>query len=190
MRASSMTNTSNGEVSRMSHPTVVPTGKESPFGTEEIIVSKTDPKGHITYANDVFVRVSGFREDELLGQPHNIIRHPDMPHSVFKLLWDKIEAGEEIFAYVINLAKNGDHYWVLAHVTPSFNKNGVIDSYHSNRRKPDAEQVAQIEPLYHELRRIESNATRFKDGMAAALSHLQETLKAQGTSYERFIFSV
>lgn len=173
----------------MPPPTVAPSGRETSFGTEEIIVSKTDLKGKITYANDVFVRISGYSEDELLGQPHNILRHPAMPHSVFKLLWSTIQRGEEIFAYVVNLAKNGDHYWVFAHVTPSYGPDGAIDGYHSNRRKPDPEQVAKIEPLYRKLTEIEKGAPRAKDGMDAAIDHLKKTLEAQGTTYERFVFS-
>ena len=97
-----------------------PSNRESPFDENEIIVSKTDTRGRITYANDVFSRVSRFGVAELLGAPHSIIRHPDMPRCVFKLLWDTIQAKQEIFAYVVNMAKNGDHYWVFAHVTPSF----------------------------------------------------------------------
>jgi len=174
----------------MSRPTVTPTGRERPFGLEEIIVSKTDLQGRITYANDVFQRISGFSEDELLGQPHNLIRHPAMPHSAFLLLWETIAAGEEIFAYVINLARNGDHYWVFAHVTPSFDASGRIVGYHSNRRKPDPEQIAKVEPLYRQLCEIERGAARLKDGMAAAVDHLKKTLAAQGTSYDRFVFSL
>lgn len=174
----------------MSRSIVPPTGREALFGIDEIIVSKTDLKGRITYANDVFLRVSGYSEQEVVGQPHNLIRHPDMPHSVFKLLWEKLQAGEEVFAYVINMAKNGDHYWVFAHVTPSPDKDGKVQGYHSNRRKPDPEQIARIEPIYQELRQAESNAARLKDGMTAALDFLQRTLQGQGTTYERFIFTV
>ncbi len=94
-----------------------PTGVERAFGPEEIIVSKTDPKGVVTYANDVFVRVSGYAEDEIVGAPHNLIRHPAMPRAVFRLMWDVIPTGQELFAYVLNLAADGGHYWVLAHVT-------------------------------------------------------------------------
>lgn len=86
------------------------TGKEVFFKPEEIIVSKTDLKGRITYANRVFLDISGFTEAELLGKPHSILRHPEMPRCVFKLLWDTIQNGSEIFAYVINRCKNGDHY--------------------------------------------------------------------------------
>ena len=77
---------------------VAPSGRESPFGEDEIIVSKTDLKGRITYANDVFLRVSAYSLNEVVGAPHSIIRHPEMPRCVFKLFWDTIAAGKEIFA--------------------------------------------------------------------------------------------
>ncbi|HMO11052.1 MAG TPA: PAS domain-containing protein, partial [Actinotalea sp.] len=112
---------------------VMPTGVERTFGADEIIVSKTDPKGRITYANQVFLRVSGYREDEVVGQPHSIVRHPDMPRAVFALLWETIQAGREIFAYINNLAADGAHYWVFAHVTTS-RAGGALVGYHSNRR--------------------------------------------------------
>src|SRR5689334_2578922 len=95
-----------------------PTGVERTFGADEIIVTKTDPRGVITYANEVFLRVSALTEAEAAGQPHSIIRHPDMPRAVFKLLWDTLGERQEIFAYVKNLAADGAHYWVFAHVTP------------------------------------------------------------------------
>jgi PAS domain S-box-containing protein len=91
-------------------PTVKPTGRERTFREDEVIVSKTDLKSIITHANLVFVRVAGYSEQELLGQPHNPIRHPDLPRCVFKLLWDTISKGNEIFAYVINLCSDGEHY--------------------------------------------------------------------------------
>ena len=103
------------------------TGIERTFRPDEIIVTKTDLKGRITYANELFCRIAGYTHDEVMGAPHCIIRHPEMPHGVFKLLWDTIEAGQEIFAYVINRAANGDHYWVLAHVTPSFGEDGKVN---------------------------------------------------------------
>ena len=174
----------------MSRPKATPSGQESPFGADEIIVSKTDPKGRITYANDVFLRVSHYREAEVMGQPHNLIRHPDMPHSIFKFMWQTIQGGEEIFAYVLNMARNGDHYWVFAHVTPSFDALGGIAGYHSNRRKPDPGQIARIEPLYRELRQTEQGEGRIKDGMTAALNRLGDQLNTQGMSYDRFVFSV
>src|SRR3546814_20818773 len=77
-----------------------------------------------------------YSERDLIDQPHSIVRHPDMPRCVFQLLWQTIAAGNEIFAYVKNIAKNGDYYWVFAHVTPSYDANGKIDSYNSTRRLP------------------------------------------------------
>ena len=103
-----------------------PTGKEVFFPAGELIVSKTDLKGRITYANSTFCHIAGYSEAELLGQPHSIIRHPDMPRAVFRLVWDTIAAGREIFGYVKNMARSGDHYWVFAHVTPSFDAQGNI----------------------------------------------------------------
>lgn len=112
------------------------TGVARTFGDDELIVSKTDARGVITYANDVFLRISGYPEDEVIGAPHNLVRHPDSPRGLFKLLWDQIGAGKEVFAYINNMAKNGDHYWVLAHVSPSFDPRGKLIGYHSNRRSP------------------------------------------------------
>lgn len=90
--------------------TLTLTGHERTFPEHEIIVSKTDPRGRMTYVNDIFLLVSGYAEDELIGEPHSKIRHPHMPRCVFKLLWDTILSGREIFAYVNNRAKSGDHY--------------------------------------------------------------------------------
>jgi PAS domain S-box-containing protein len=117
------------------------------FDESELIVSKTDLKGAVTYANNTFfLKVSGYGEEELLGQPHSILRHPDMPRCAFKLLWQEIEAGREIFAYVVNLAKNGDHYWVFAHVTPTIKDNGSIIGYHSSRRVPSRTALGKVIP--------------------------------------------
>ncbi|CAA7623464.1 PAS domain-containing protein [Magnetospirillum sp. UT-4] len=166
------------------------TGVERHFGTDEIIVSKTDTKGRITYANDVFMRVAGYTEREVLGQPHSIIRHPAMPRCVFKLLWDTIEAGDECFAYVVNRCKNGDHYWVLAHVTPTFDAARSIVSYHSSRRNPPREAVAKAEGLYRELAAIEAAADDRKAGMEAAFLALIDRLHAAGLRYDEFVFTL
>lgn len=169
---------------------LVPTGKESRFEDNEIIVSKTSLSGKIIYANDVFLRVSGFTPEELLGAPHNIIRHPEMPRSIFKLFWDTIRGKDEIFAYVLNMAKNGDHYWVLAHVTPSFDGTGAHVGYHSNRRKAEPGAVAAIEPLYRMLRGIERRSGDTRQGMIAAADHLSAILDDKGVSYDQFVFSL
>lgn len=169
---------------------VTPTGRESFFAEEEIIVSKTDLRGRITYANDVFLRVSRYSAEEVLGQPHSIIRHPDMPRCVFKLLWETIEAGGELFAYILNMAKNGDHYWVFAHVTPSFDAAGKIVGYHSNRRKPDPAQIAKIDPVYRMLLDEERRAEDRKQGMRLAHGKLAAMLQEQGVSYDQYVFTI
>lgn len=167
-----------------------PTLREITFPQDDIIVSKTDPKGRITYANDVFCGVSGYTEDELLGQPHSMVRHPDMPRSVFQLLWQRIAAGEEIFAYVKNMAKCGGCYWVFAHVTPSFAPDGSIAGYHSNRRSPDRSAIARIEPVYRELLGVEAAQPDRKAGQQAGVSRLQELLAAAKVSYDELVFSI
>jgi PAS domain S-box-containing protein len=171
-------------------PTVHPTGRERTWAQEDIIVSKTDLKGIITYCNRTFLKVADYSEEEVLGQPHSIIRHPDMPRCVFKLLWDTIEAEREIFAYVKNMAKNGDHYWVFAHVTPTFDAAHRITGYHSNRRCPDRHQVQLFDDLYRQLLTEERKAADWRTGMNAATNVLMDILSSKKMSYDEFIFSV
>jgi PAS domain S-box-containing protein len=168
---------------------VEPSGVERTFGDEEIIVSKTDRAGRITYANDVFVRVAGYTEAELLGKPHSIIRHPDMPRCVFKLLWDTIEAREEIFAYVLNMAKNGDHYWVFAHVTPTFDARGEIVGYHSNRRSPEKAPLERAKGLYARLLETERGHEDRREGLGASTELLTQVLARLDTTYEELMFA-
>ena len=168
--------------------TVTLTGNERFFKSDEIIVSKTNLKGQITYCNDVFVRVAGYSENELLGKPHSIIRHPGMPRCVFQFMWDTLEKGQEIFAYVINRCKNGDHYWVNAHVTPSRDLSGRIVGYHSNRRVPEKAIVTQhIEPLYETLLAEEQRHANRKEGLRASTTLLLKTLEETGMAYDEFI---
>ena len=170
---------------------ITPSGVEQFFKEDEVIVSKTDLKGRITYTNRVFMDISGFTEPELLGQPHSMIRHPDMPRCIFKFLWDTIESKKEIFAYVINMCKNGDHYWVLAHVTPSFDQNENIVGYHSNRRVPDREILSStIRPLYDMLLKEEGRHANKKDGMNRSYEMLQNVIQEKGIGYDELIFAL
>ncbi len=163
-------------------------GKEIFFGQDELIVSKTNLKGHLTYMNDVFLRVAGYREAEIIGKPHNVIRHPVMPRAVFKLLWEKIQAGSEIFAYVVNTTKSEDYYWVVAHVTPSFGSDGKIVGYHSTRRLPEKSTIKnKIIPLYKSLLDIEHQHRNAKDGLAASYTQLQSVLAQEKLEYEEFV---
>ncbi len=174
----------------MTKYTVQPTGTERTFGEEEIIVSKTDLKGRLTYANRVFLDIANYEEKEVLGQPHSMIRHPDMPRCVFQLLWDTLQSGKEIFAYVINMAKNGDHYWVIAHVTPTFDSDGNIVGYHSNRRVPDRSALEKVKDLYAKLLAEEERHSDRKEGMLASTNMLMQLLEKQNIEYDEFVLSL
>ena len=165
------------------------TQQERVMRDDDFIVSKADLKGRITYSNKVFAEYSGFTESEFMGKQHNIVRHPDMPRCVFKLLWQHIENGQEIFAYVKNLCKDGSFYWVLANVTPSRDDQGRIVGYYSVRRKPNTKALSVVVPLYKQLLQIEQNAGS-RDAIPASLTYLQNLLKEKGVSYERFILDL
>ncbi len=150
-------------------------------------MSKTDLVGRITYANRVFIRVSGYTEEELQGAPHSVVRHPDMPRCVFKLLWDTLHDGREVFAYVKNMAKNGDHYWVFAHVTPSYGGNRHPIGYHSSRRLPQRAAVTKIESIYRTLLKEEARHPDKTTAMAASGALLSSMLKEAGTPYDEFV---
>jgi PAS domain S-box-containing protein len=170
---------------------IKPTGIEVFFDKNDIIVSKTDRQGRITYANKVFCDIAGYTERELMGQPHSVIRHPDMPRAVFKLLWDTLQEGREIFACVKNMNKRGDHYWVFAHVTSSFDSDGKLVGYHSSRRVPNRKVLeSSIVPLYAELLRQESRHRNGKDALAAGFEHLISFLKSKDVQDDKLIFSL
>ncbi len=167
-----------------------PTGVEKTFRDDQIIVSKTDSRGVLTYVNELFIELSGYSEPELLGQPHNIIRHPDMPRSVFKLLWDRISGGNEIFAYVINMSADGAHYWVLAHVTPTTDASGRIVGYHSNRRTASRSALDRIKPLYAALLAEEQRQSSTPAAIEASTALLTQTLTDLGLTYDQFVWSL
>jgi PAS domain S-box-containing protein len=170
---------------------IQPTSVEKHFDRGDIIVSKTDTKGRITYANSVFCAVSGYTLPELIGAPHSLIRHPDMPRAVFKLLWDTILDGREVFAYVKNLSKSGAYYWVFAHVTPSHSKDGQIIGFHSNRRVPERRILdGVIIPLYADVLREEAKHRNGKEALAAGFKHLVDFVSAKRMTYEELIFSL
>lgn len=167
-----------------------PTGRERHFGDDEIIVSKTDLTGKITYANEIFLKIADYTESEVIGMPHSMIRHPDMPRAVFGLLWDSIQSGREIFAYVVNMAKNGDHYWVLAHVTPTVDSRGQITGYHSNRRVPDRKAIEVIRPLYARLVAEENRSADRRAGLEASRALFAAELARTGLPYDEFIWTL
>lgn len=164
------------------------TGVEQFFKENELIVSKTDLKGRLTYCNDVFLSIAGYTEKECLGKPHNMIRHPDMPRCIFGMLWETLTAGHEIFAYVMNRCKNGDHYWVQAHVTPSRDGSGNIVGYHSTRRVPDRRILdGAIIPLYKDLLAEEKKHADRKSGLQASQEMIDGILTARNVRYDEFV---
>ncbi len=166
-------------------------GKEKFFSDDEIIVSKTNLQGHLTYVNRLFLDIAGYGEKEVLGKPHNIIRHPDMPRCIFKMLWDTLGNGQEIFAYVVNRCKNGDHYWVYAHVTPSRDKSGKIIGYHSNRRVPQSSIIKNaIIPLYKQLKAAEDQQQNRKDGLDSSSQLVSAMLADKGLAYDEYIMTI
>ncbi len=125
--------------------------QEVPFPEGKLIVSRTNEEGIITHGNQSFVEMSGFTEDELIGQPHHILRHPDMPKAAFKDLWDTLARGEKWSGYVKNLRKDGAYYWVLATVVANI-RGGEVTGYTSVRRKPSRERIAECIELYRQMR--------------------------------------
>jgi PAS domain S-box-containing protein len=165
-------------------------GAERSMKPNDLIVSKTNLKGHLTYVNDVFLSISDFTLSDVIGKPHSVVRNAAMPRAVFRLLWSQIEAGREIFAYVVNRTKGGDHYWVLAHVTPSRDASGRITGYHSNRRKPDARALEAIKGLYATLLAEESRHANRKEGLVASAALLQTYLNDKGMDYDEYVLSL
>lgn len=168
---------------------VTPTNKERVMREDDFIVSKTDLKGRITYGNRIFIEFSGYTEQELLGSQHNIIRHPDMPRAVFKLLWDRLALKQEVFAYVKNMSKDGGFYWVFAHVTPSFDQNGNVIGYLSVRRKPRPDVIPVVADLYRAMLAEEARAGA-RDAMAVSGNILNQILVEKGVGYDEFILTL
>jgi PAS domain S-box-containing protein len=154
------------------------TGNERELHDAQIVVSRTDVSGRIIFVNNDFIEISGFREDELLGQPHNIVRHPDMPAAVFADLWSDVKAGRPWIGMVKNRCKNGDAYWVEAHVSPIWEDEDIV-GYMSMRRKPTRQQIVAAERTYAEMRKGVSDELVFEHGVA--------TRRQAGSSLRRAI---
>jgi len=162
----------------MKKPT--PIDEEIKLDPKRYIVSETDAKGKITYVNDYFCEVSGYSQDELMGKPHSIVRHPDMPKVVFKLLWETISQGKNINAVVKNLAKDGRYYWIFTEFESRKNQDtSEIIGYHADRKSISPHVLEIIADLYAELLEIEK-----KDGVEASEKYLVEFLRDKGDDIE------
>lgn len=162
--------------------------KEISLEPDELIVSKTDLNGNITYANRVFMRVSNYSEMDLLGHPHNLIRHKDMPRGVFYGLWKTLKSDNEFFGFVKNKTADGNFYWVFANITPDYQNSKKIGFY-SVRRHPPHKALNDIESLYEQMRSIERQHAK-ADAAKASWHWLQDHCESlHNVSYETFILS-
>ncbi|WP_149715424.1 PAS domain-containing protein [Campylobacter concisus] len=156
--------------------------KEHMVEESAFLVSKTDLKGRITYCNEPFLKIVGAKQAEVLGKPHNIVRHPDMPRAIFKLLWEHIKDKKEIFAYVKNKSFDGGYYWVFANITASVDDRNNTVGYYSVRRKPNSKAIEVIEPIYQKLLSVEKSG-----GMDASMKFLTDFLNEKNLSYDEFV---
>ena len=177
-----------------------PVNQETPFFAHELFFSKTDKKGIIQSGNSIFVRVSQFPKEKLIGSPHNIVRHPDMPKTVFKLFWDTLQSGNSIGAYVKNMSQSGSYYWVFAVAWP------IPEGYLSLRLKPTSPLLETVSDLYKTLLKKEKEVSvdaglqllsaslnqlgfkTYRDFMTAALTaellSRDKTLKREQNSFD------
>ncbi len=169
---------------------VTPTSKEHKLKPDDLIVTKTNLKGNITYANEKFLNICVFKEAEMLDKPHNIIRHPDMPKAVFRLLWDTLKRGDEFFGVVKNLCSDGGFYWVFANITPSFDENNKIIGYFSVRRFANKELVNTMSNLYQKMLQEEKRHSNDKKAIEASTKILTDVINQQGVSYNEYILSI
>ncbi len=164
-------------------PRPTPKNEAVKLDKHKYIMSRTDARGVIQYGNDYFFEISGYRREELVGQPHNIIRHPDMPAVIFKLMWERLKNGQSIFAVVKNLAKDGRYYWVTTKFDIERDPvSKLIIGYFAYRQAAKPSAVAAIEKLYAELLDIEK-----REGIEASERYLNALLESKGMSYDEYI---
>ncbi len=176
----------NDFMNTFSHEDSFASHEEIIVDPKKYILSKTDEKGIIEYCNDYFVEISGYKEEELIGKPHSIIRHPDMPKIVFKLLWQRIQKGESIVAVVKNRAKGGEFYWVMTEFEIKRSKvTNEITGYFAYRRATPRKAIEKVSPLYKKLVDIEKVS-----GMDGSYKYLVALLEAENKTYDQFIDEV
>lgn len=158
---------------------------ELKLNKSDLIVSKTDLKGVITYANPTFVKITGYRTDELIGENHNIVRHPDMPRAVFEHIWSQLKDEKHVYCYIKNLTKDGSFYWVFAYIMPDYDEKGSVIGYHSERRAPNPKAINEIVNLYDRVKKIE-----IARDVDAALEYLNHVGLQKAESCENYIYKL
>ncbi|MEN8251192.1 MAG: PAS domain-containing protein [Bacteroidota bacterium] len=159
-----------------------PIDEEIIIPDDKVLISVTDPKGVITEANDIFSEVSGYSEDELVGSYHNLIRHPDMPKTMFKIVWDHIMDMENVMAVIKNLAKDGRYYWVVTDFVTKVDENGNVINYTAYRRPVNDNVKNAVIPLYKALCAIEDFS-----GMEAGVKFINEYFEERGINYDEMV---
>ena len=152
-----------------------PLEEEIVLDPKKYIISSTDTKGYITDVNDYFVEIAGYTREELIGKPHNIIRHPDMPKIVFKLMWQRLKSGQDILALVKNLAKDGRYYWIFTSFEPMKNDNQEVVGFQAHRKSAPKHTVETVADIYAKVLEVEK-----KDGIDASEKFLNAYLKERG----------
>lgn len=171
-------------------PNIIPNNRERKLGENDFIVSKTDVKGKITYANRIFMQIAGYSEAELIGVQHNIVRHPEMPRGVFKFMWDTLKAGDEFFGFAKNMCSDGSYYWVFANITPDYDSHGKLHGYYSVRRKPPQSALDILIPVYKEMLAIEKRAS-VKDAPSQSIAYLVDVVGQSGAKdYNSLVLSL
>ena len=156
--------------------------EEIKFSKKKFIVSKTDTCGNILFINKNFSDISGYNEDELIGAPHNVMRHPDMPRSIFFLIWNSLQSGMAVSGVVKNLAKSGKYYWVIADFSFKRDRSGKIVSFTSFRRAAPQQVIDEIEELYATMISLEK-----KNGVKGSLGYLESFLEEKHLSYDQYL---
>jgi len=170
-------------MNRLVRPT--PQEREIKLDPSKTIMSKTNSQGVIEYANEYFMEISGYEEYELMGQPHNVIRHPDMPKVIFKVMWERLHEGGNIHALVKNMSKDGRYYWVLTDFDTKFDAEGNIISHYARRKAAPGNAVFQIEKLYKTLKAIEDNQSA-----ETAEKYFMGLLEEKGMTYDQYILEL
>jgi len=160
----------------------IPIDEEIKFNRKRFIVSKTDINGRILFVNKNFCELSGYSEEELIGAPHSIIRHPDMPRAIFFLIWNSLLRGESVSGVIKNLSKSGKYYWIIADLDAKKDKDGNIKSLIAFRRSAPQQVIDVMEELYSTMLSIEK-----KRGIEGSLAYLEAYLEEKGMTYDEFL---
>jgi len=155
---------------------------------DDFLVTRTNLESKIIYANEAFCNLSGYKEQELLGQYHNIVRHPDMPKGIYNLMWEHLQSNQEFFGYIKNVTRDGNYYWTLANVAPYYDGD-TLAGYCSVRRAPSKTALEEITPLYKKMKQAEEEVPKEQQlGVSSAV--LWQAITKEYQTYAEFVLSL